>query len=231
MSNPRFNINIFNEELTPESVWIIGWILSDGCVCNNRLQIGLHAKDEEVLVKMQKIFNHTGILYRNSQYCGETLVPHSSLYLYNKEFVNSMEKFNIIPRKSLMLTFPNIIDQSLLRHLIRGYFEGDGSVAYNKNRNYIRINFKGTKEFLTSLKKLLKNCMGIGGGIYKSKNTLNNTYDYEITGNINSIKFLNWIYSDSEPHMRLDRKYNKAKEIYDRVLSFRKTELTYNLAI
>ena len=132
-----------------------------------------------------------------------------------------MQKYKVTPRKSLTLEYPNLMNWINMRHFIRGYFDGDGCVSYNGKRNYIRINFKGTYEFLDNLKTKMKGCLGIKGYISKSKNTDKNVYDYFINGNIASVNFLNWIYNDSKDSNRLARKYEKAKRLYELTLSKR----------
>ena len=41
-------------------------------------------------------------------------------------------KLDVVPRKSLIAEMPNI-NKSLVRHFIRGYFDGDGNISYTVN--------------------------------------------------------------------------------------------------
>lgn len=72
----------------------------------------------------------------------------------------------VTPQKSLTLKFPDksiFKSEDLIRHFIRGYFDGDGCISYyrHENRN-IGIYFKpqlsiiGTKIFLDELLKIIK---------------------------------------------------------------------------
>ena len=45
-----------------------------------------------------------------------------------------LEKYGIVPRKSLILKFPNNISDEMLPHIIRGYFDGDGSISCYKRK-------------------------------------------------------------------------------------------------
>lgn len=70
----------------------------------------------------------------------------------NKHMVDVLTNYGCIPKKSLTLTFPdkNVFkDKSLIRHFIRGYFDGDGCITYaNANHSSIEVSIVGTKPFL-----------------------------------------------------------------------------------
>lgn len=226
----EFDKTIF-ETLTKESAWVLGWILSDGCICNNRLSIGLASKDNEVLYKIRNIFKYEGPISKRSRQLDNKVFYSDRLAIYNPKLIDELSKYEAVKQKSLTLIYPKLMSNMYMRHFIRGFFEGDGCVKYNKNRNYVCINFKGTYEFLKQLKWKLKCCLGIRGSICKTKNTTKNVYDYYINGNKMAITFLNWIYYDSEDYMRLDRKYKRTKELYNLMVSNRKLPVEVPLTI
>lgn len=63
------------------------------------------------------------------------------------------------PKKSLTLKFPdeNVFkSKDLIRHFIRGYFDGDGCISYgNKEHTIPTYQILGTKEFLETVMKYL----------------------------------------------------------------------------
>jgi hypothetical protein len=225
-SKYKLNKNIF-ETITKESAWVLGWILADGCIYNNRLSIALNSKDEEVVYKLKNIINYTGPVRRIL--CNKSWT--SGFSIYNTKLITDLSNYGAIPKKSLILSYPKLIGWNNMRHFVRGFFEGDGCVKYNKKRNCVCINFKGTLEFLNRLRRNLKNCLGINGCIVKTKNTKENVYDYYISGNKISILFLNWIYDGSEECTRLNRKYERSKELYNLMLNNRKTSIEAILTI
>jgi len=87
----NINVNIF-KEITPNSAWVIGWILSDGCVYNNRLSIGLNSKDKEVLYKIKDIMGYEGPI---SDSLTKNRFLSSRLGIYNK----SKELYNLMISK------------------------------------------------------------------------------------------------------------------------------------
>jgi hypothetical protein len=224
----NFNMQIF-ENLTKESSWVLGWILSDGCIYNNRLILNLASKDIEVLYKIKEIFEYEGPILKSVIKNNNKEFYYNSLSIYSKKLTEDLNKYEVVPAKSLILKYPKLVEWRNMRHFVRGYFEGDGCVKYSKKGNNISISFKGSFEFLRKLKFGLWGCLGIEGGIYKVKNS--NIYDYVICGNISAVNFLNWIYGTSEPQIRLDRKYERSKELYKLMVENRKRPVEVALVI
>lgn len=130
-------------------------------------------------------------------------------------------KQGCVPRKSLILTFPNTnqVPENLINHFIRGYFDGDGSVFYTirerysvrKKQNIKRITarseFIGTKEMLTEINKRVK-----FNNLEKEKRRKSNTW-YIRTDSISNIRsFYNYLYTNATIY--LSRKKQKFEEIF-----------------
>ena len=67
----------------------------------------------------------------------------------NKHLWNILNSYGCTPRKSLTLKFPDIKifkSKDLIRHFIRGYFDGDGCISFsNKDHTKIFCNILGTE--------------------------------------------------------------------------------------
>ena len=107
-----------------------------------------------------------------------------------------------------MLEFPDesiFTDKSLIRHFIRGYFDGDGCFSQEKIKSgiYPRLSLLGTLNFVNKVKEICGNIGSISEKIRKNKY-------YQLRFNrVESISFMNYIYSDCQIY--LDRKYEKYK--------------------
>ena len=196
--------NFFNKE-NEESFYWAGFIAADGCVNNrHRLNLGLSILDQVHLNKLRLSLNYSGTVKSYSDSTCE-------LSIYSKQICNDLQKkFNIIPRKSLVYTFPNQIkDHDLINHFMRGYFDGDGSLYYPATKKLtpqLYFNLRGTSQFLNSFKDILnKNCyindktIRLNGGIY--------SLDYG--GNKITKKIMDFLYKNSS--IFLERKFNKYK--------------------
>ena len=61
---------------------------------------------------------------------------------------NDLGNLNCIPRKTFKIdSIPNGVPYNLISHFIRGYFDGDGSVNFNKDKSLI-FQIVGQEEFL-----------------------------------------------------------------------------------
>jgi intein/homing endonuclease len=75
------------------------------------------------------------------------------------------QKLGVIQAKTHTLTFPDFLKEDLIRHFIRGYFDGDGCLTgsyenyKNKEKKYFAwcISIVGTTTFLNKIGEILKN--------------------------------------------------------------------------
>jgi len=110
------------------------------------------------MVKFKTFLNHTKDIYKNSVKLNCKIFERSRVCVSNKHFWNTLNDLGCTPRKSLTLKFPDINifkSKDLIRHFIRGYFDGDGCFSYHKSKTKITpvVGFIGTKEMLESIQR------------------------------------------------------------------------------
>ena len=113
-----------------------------------------------------------------------------------------------MPQKSLILTFPthDIVPKELMRHFIRGYFDGDGCITLRHNVHSITqyVSIIGTKEFLEGL---LNEYSGYDEQtIKKEPRRDSNTYEIKFRKEEGK-RFLAYMYENSSIY--LQRKFEK----------------------
>ena len=89
--------------------------------------------------------------------CDIKLLNRCRFSIRNAQLHDSLIKQGCVPNKSLILTFPdiNVVSEDLVRHFIRGYFDGDGCLSFNKNKYCTpNISILGTKQFLEKLETI-----------------------------------------------------------------------------
>jgi intein-encoded DNA endonuclease-like protein len=208
----KYNVKYFNE-YTDENCYWAGFILADGCIRSDRdaLEIHLMESDKEHLLKFAKAINFNG----NLQYdkCSKAY----SISVAGEWYPLALkDNFSIGPKKSLTASFPEQVPQEYWPHLIRGYFDGDGSIEilYQKNgREIPQISFIGTITFLVFLREIFYNI----GVRLKSKNKYAPIIPHEFTeemgyiaySGINAMKILHYMMDNIDPNNRLDRKYSR----------------------
>lgn len=183
MSKYHHNENYFLIPTIKNCYWA-GFIAADGCIQNKCLTIYLSEKDDIILKRFKKDINFTGkINYcqtKDNRYIPAKIYKSSRLIIYNngKILTDLYKNFNIIPRKSLILEPPNLIDKEQILSYIIGYIDGDGTIYYiNNPKQDISLCILGTKEVLTWINNQFNN---IGLIYQKTKNK--NTYALSFTG-------------------------------------------------
>ncbi len=136
------NETYFSEIDNTEKAYWLGFLAADGCVCNKPgkrlLSVGLAPKDTQHLKLLRKAVGSDRQIYRSANVV--------RIQLFSEQLVNDLISHGVVPRKSLILEPPNI-DDDLVSHWIRGYFDGDGSVSIRGGK-YLRGDVVGTQKVL-----------------------------------------------------------------------------------
>lgn len=204
---PR-NSNFFEIIETVEQAYWLGIMYSDGYVLESKKSLGLGMIDKEHIEKFKQAigaYEHKITEYfpsNSNKPCYEIVINDAKLYL-------DLNKLNVIPRKSSQqIHLPILSNEELMRHFIRGYYDGDGSFCYSICNNDFKVSFVGNKTFLTDLKNYLhKDKISL----MKDKRS-NITHYFNMRGRNQVYNFLNWLYKNTDESIRLDRKYNKFLE-------------------
>lgn len=212
----KFNENIFDSIDTEEKAYWLGFIYADGNIGSSPLdpsqkakytfEISLKGDDLTHLKKFNKFMNYNGdnTKLTNSK-CDGKLYKRCRWQISNKHLWNTLNNYGCTPKKSLTLEFPdeNIFkDKSLIRHFIRGYFDGDGSLSRYVHIKTVspHIMILGTPNFLDNIERY----SNLYGNRKHDKRHSENTESIEFNLN-NGINFINYIYKDA--NIYLDRKY------------------------
>lgn len=204
---------------TEEKAYFLGLLYADGCNSNNILSLDL-TNDKEMVYKFGKA------IYKDNNFIVKEYPRDSGpgfkyiIRIASKYMTKQLTKLGCHPKKSLTLKFPNWLkDKNLIRHFIRGYFDGDGCISFNKSdkksvwQGYWSI--ISTRDFIDTLYNIIKielnqECRRIYGK-YKKNNGNNITTIIEGSGNRKTLKLMNWLYKDATIY--LERKYNKYLEL------------------
>ena len=131
-----------------------------------------------------------------------------------------LRKIGLYPNKSLTIDkLPNI-DKKLMRHFIRGYFDGDGSIVLSHNTSYYKaidgiikyiyptycFMILGTRKFL---EEIIKEAEFSYAKIYDTKSEKIKCVKINAKKEFNNI--FKYLYDNST--IKLERKYNKWNEI------------------
>ncbi len=183
----KYSINEhFFNKWSKSMSYFLGWLFSDGNVSKEKRNFSLHinSKDLHILEVFKGYLksNHPINIRNNSV----------MLRIHSKIMCEKLVELGCIPQKSLSVNFPEIPNR-YLSHFVRGVFDGDGSIHFNKP-NTIKVSVVGSKSFIETLRNMLQSNIDI-----KSKKTSydNKLYICQYYGD-NARKFCSWMYKDCE---------------------------------
>ena len=203
LKKSKFDENVFDIIDTEEKAYWLGFVFADGNISSHtpnkkhtyKFELSLALKDKNHLYKFNSFMNYKGNNVKCDSY-------RCRWYIGNKHLWETLNSYGCTPKKSLTLNFPdeNIFkSKDLIRHFIRGYFDGDGCIiCTNKTRS---INLLGTPNFLTMCQKHF-NVYNI---LHKNHNS-SLTVRFDTFGKT-AYKIAEFLYKDSTIY--LDRKYTK----------------------
>lgn len=205
----KYNQNYFETIDTEEKAYWLGFIAADGSITkNNRtLEIGLTYSDKTHLKKFALAIDYPveNIKNRNTTLNGK-VYKSSRICVHSKKICNDLNSLGITEKKWDKVVFPSNIPKNLIRHYLRGYFDGDGSISTAGKTMYgvqkYCISLIATEEFLLQMMNHLEKELNM------TQVKLEHRYGIAIwaKGGMKQIRcFLNYIYKDS--NIFLDRKH------------------------
>lgn len=149
---------------TKDSAYVLGYIWADGCITNHSktkrglqrraIAFGCSTKDKNLLEQIKKAMKLKNVIWD----VGKNI---SRLQVTNTYMANRLQELHKIPSRKTYkdCSFPDNVPDEFMPHFLRGFFDGDGSVA--KDKKYLRVQFYGTKKFLVHIGMYLIEKLGI----------------------------------------------------------------------
>ena len=146
----------FFEKIDTEAkAYFLGWLYADGCVYQNHkgsyFCIQLQKSDRQMLEMFQEF------LKTNAPIHDQKNRNTSGLFIWSKKMFYDLVSLGCVPRKSLILKFPteSQVPKEMFRHFIRGFFDGDGGITFNKKNARAEVKLTSSLEFCNQLSELL----------------------------------------------------------------------------
>lgn len=213
--------NYFDCIDTESKAYILGFIYADGFVGDEKFNnIVIAVNDLEILGFIAKEFKFTGNIRKTKKGGFENSKCGYSLNFSSKIMASRLREIGLYPNKSLTIDTLPQIDKKLVRHFIRGYFDGDGSIVLSHNTSYYKaidgvikyiyptycFMILGTKGFL---EEIIKEAEFNYAKIHNTKSEKIKCIKINAKKEFNNI--FKYLYDNST--IKLQRKYNKWNEI------------------
>lgn len=215
----RDKMNFIDEDYfecidTEEKAYFLGFIMADGNVYrydDGRLQFSIKLKstDKDIIYKFAECvkFDRNKIIFRTSKR-KETITSSVEIKTYNIAFCKNLIKHGIDIRKSGNENIPKTVPKNLLKHFIRGFVDGDGSLTCNNKRSVFNV-CSTNENMILEIQKWFLEELNIEINKYYTKNI----YSLQSAKRKTVYLICKNLYKDSNVY--LNRKYNIAMNIMD----------------
>lgn len=214
------NHNFFEKIDSEMNAYYLGLWFADGNISTKGQTVSIGLVDTEIITRLKTDIEYTGDAYIKKAK-GNQQEAHI-LRISSPKMRQDLINLGCIPNKTFELNFPALdkVPEHLVRHFIRGYLDGDGSIhSYNCERWKINgrwtLNFVGTENMMKGIENEIQKQCELISGIYcykKNKTDDKNTWLLDIK-NYNIIPVLQWLYKDATIY--LERKYQKYQELLE----------------
>lgn len=208
-----FDDNMFSC-FTAENCYWAGFIGADGAINkkSNSIRVLLSTKDKGHIKKLAVFSKDKNFVIKDLERTKNKINTFCSFLDINSTKIvkNLNDNFNITPNKCFTLRPPDNIPEELIKHYIRGYFDGDGWISWNKINNNVEFGIcSDSADLLLWVSNNIKKQVD-----YKfsekslSVRPTSSIYRIGASGKVAKAIF-DWVYLNSTQKIRLDRKYNK----------------------
>lgn len=214
-SRYSFNENFFESIDTEEKAYWLGFLIADGYITKRensyKIGVALSSCDIGHLEKLNKSLNSnypirtyeaTKNSYSNNNY--------SRLIYSSKIMFDNLLKYNFVEHKTNILNPPDVnLLNGFTSDFIRGYFDGNGSIAHTNTElnNSYAFKLVSTKNFLDFVNNYIKEKLGFSANKYYKRKDYQKVMSLEFGGNLKTQKILDLLYKNATIY--LDRKYQR----------------------
>lgn len=216
LNNPDLNERFFNV-LDADSAYYLGLIIADGNVFKDNtgrqasISITLNEEDEYLLKNFKEKLNANTAVSHDGRGAAHFAVRSDIM-------AEDLQQYGVIPRKSYFTYLPKIQDD-LMSDLIRGIFDGDGSIQAktNKDNRFLHsFSFCGTHQLMQDISDYLNDHLDLTQkpSVYDYKDRA--LSEIKIQNKQDMFIFGEWLYNNAKVFMkRKHDKYTLFKQHYE----------------
>ncbi len=174
--------------------YFLGFICGDGCVIKNgnSVQIVVHKNDSCILEILKKEMCMTYPISFRGEYAK---LRFTSKHV--KEIL--VDRYGIVPNKSLVIKYPKNIPNEFNRHVVRGIFDADGSIHLDKSNRQLRWSIvSGSKDFVESIQNIIVNELGLNRTLISFRKGV---WCLCYSGNRQVKRIYDWLYEGADVYL------------------------------
>ena len=170
--NTNMNEHFFENIDSEEKAYLLGLLITDGNIFKNdnrQASISICLNDFDMIEKIKNLWQVNTSIVNDHRRAGAYCIAIRSDIM-----ANDLKQYGVVPNKTLYTYLPQNIKPELMKDLIRGIMDGDGSIQFKKSKLGKRINcisFCGTHRLMNEIAEFLYNTLNLY--------TKPKTYDYK----------------------------------------------------
>lgn len=178
------------------SAYLLGLFTADGCVHErkNIISFGLSDYDGYLVEEMADFMGYKDHVHTYHRNDGGRERDTTTFSANSKQMKNDLIRLGCPVRKSQNLSFIPDIDPTLMRHYVRGFFDGNGTVYFSP-KTVLHFGFFSTPTFVRNLYNLMVNYGIVPDGRKVTDKKGVSTIMFSAKKDIDS--FYHWIYDDA----------------------------------
>lgn len=208
------NEKYFENIDTSNKAYIFGFLWADGTndYKHKKIKLDVQEDDLDILKKIKEELQWTGnitsyIAEKGKSYRTKTSVVYR-IAIINEKISRDLKDKGFVPHRENS-NFPyEYIPKEFYIDFIRGYFDGNGTISFNKDFKNLTVNICGGTNIVLDIGKILYDFYNIEVKYYKRRPSNPTNLTLAITKNKFKINFLNIIYNNNT-ELFLNRKYKK----------------------
>lgn len=227
--NPRY----FQKIDTEKKAYFLGFMYADGYVTTKNSDnhsarsfgVSISKKDMHILEDFKKELGSTHPVKVYNTYSGYSKgVEYVRLLIRNNDTCDDLISQGVVEKKTDIITRPKGVPYELIRHFIRGYIDGDGSIKMakperGKKSKKFTVSILGTEDILIFISEyFLENGLVRKVNSFGKRRSAQVVSHVEYGGNIQAQKILDHLYDGAT--VFLERKHNRylmLKEQHSRI--------------
>lgn len=215
------NQNYFEKIDNEWKAYWLGFLYADGWICSDKCVLGLTLclSDADHVQKFKDSLQAENKIYytepKEMIVCGRQVHSQGQarININNQKLCDDLNALGCVARKTLVLQFPTLeqVPEHLMRHFIRGFFDGDGWVYVNKKKGVPSIGFVGIPQFINKLQSYLVTKLDLTWVKPRQKPNAK-TIEIDWVALTDVEKLYNYFYNDA--NIYLPRKFDRLNKFY-----------------
>lgn len=151
--------NYFEVIDTEEKAYFLGYLMADGCLKKTykekitMMSFSQSEENKKTVYLLKQALNTTKPVYKKINNKGFNKSDESFVYvldIVSKKITSDLLKHGMSHKKENISRIPQM-DRRLIKHFIRGYFDGDGSISVYNNKYGLQAEFSITSSSVSLL--------------------------------------------------------------------------------